>query len=427
MGGRFNRGAWSTRVVAVVLLGLLLFGGVWLVGVALAKPKPPLPSVQFTVTPSDPSSSAVSTFDWVGSDPVSGGGIAYYLCSIENGKFVRCPAGAPPYTFTVGSSNNGEHQFAVEAVDHAGNVSDPAKYKWKLQQLASPSVSTRLSAATVAVGTGVHDSASLSRQTGGGKHGDGDRDGDGDDRFAPGHAPAAGGTVSYTVYPSLAACLNQSGGTAEGTVTVSNGNVPDSQTFTPSSPGVWYWQAVYSGDANNNPASSSCSSEKLTVTKASPSVVTVASGPVTVGGSISDTATLVGAFGTPAAGTVTFKVYAASATRQRQRPRTWPRPRRRGPRQRRARRRWVWAAACDRWWHAGRAGRDLRVGVVHAAGRGQLLVGRVVRGRRAAMTRPRAAAAPRVRRRSSTGRRRRSRRRRRRVSRSAGSSPIRRR
>ena len=170
-------------------------------------------------------------------DPVSGGGIAYYLCSIENGKFVPCPAGTPPYTFTVSTGNNGEHQFAVEAVDHAGNVSDPAKYKWKLQQPASPSVSTRLSAATVAVGTGVHDSASLSRQTGGGKHGDGDGDGDGDDRFAPGHAPAAGGTVSYTVYPSLAACLNQSGGTAEGTVTVSNGSVPDSRDVHAVEPG----------------------------------------------------------------------------------------------------------------------------------------------------------------------------------------------
>ncbi len=90
------------------------------------------PTVHFTQTPPNPSSTATSTFDWTGSDPPPGSGIAYYRCSKENGKFVPCPNGTPPYTFAVSTTNNGQHQFAVEAVDFAGNVSSPAKYKWKV-------------------------------------------------------------------------------------------------------------------------------------------------------------------------------------------------------------------------------------------------------------------------------------------------------
>ena len=90
------------------------------------------PTVTFTQVPPDPSSTATSTFNWIGSDPAPGSGIAYYLCSKENGPFVPCPAGTPPYTFVVQTTNNGQHQFAVEAVDNAGNVSAPAKYKWKV-------------------------------------------------------------------------------------------------------------------------------------------------------------------------------------------------------------------------------------------------------------------------------------------------------
>src|SRR5579864_9432307 len=44
-----------------------------------------------------------------------------------------------------------------------------------------------------------------------------------------------------------------------------------------------------------------------------PSISSVASGPVTVGGTISDTATLSGATGTPDATTVTFAVYDAAS------------------------------------------------------------------------------------------------------------------
>ena len=58
------------------------------------------------------------------------------------------------------------------------------------------------------------------------------------------------------------------------TVTVpTSGIVPNSNAATFSSAGTFYWQAVYSGDTNNNGASSPCtaaSNEQLTVNKASP-------------------------------------------------------------------------------------------------------------------------------------------------------------
>jgi hypothetical protein len=39
---------------------------------------------------------------------------------------------ASPLSYAVGSTNNGQHQFGVEAVDAAGNVSSVASYTWKV-------------------------------------------------------------------------------------------------------------------------------------------------------------------------------------------------------------------------------------------------------------------------------------------------------
>ena len=118
----------------------------------------------------------------------------------------------------------------------------------------------------------------------------------------------AGGTVTYSYYPTSS--CSSGGQTVGSPVTVTNGNVPGSATVTFNTAGSYYWQAVYSGDSSNNGAASLCTSEKLTVSKKSPGISTSASSSVTVGSPISDVATLTGAFGTPAAGTVTFNVYA---------------------------------------------------------------------------------------------------------------------
>ncbi len=151
---------------------------------------------------------------------------------------------------------------------------------------ASPTVATSLSASTITVGGSVHDTATLSGATSG-----------------------AGGSVTYSYFTNNT-CTT--GAVSLTPVTVTNHVVPPSSTVLFTSTGTYYWQAVYTGDGSNNGAHSACTSEQLAVNKAAPSISTSASGPVTIGGSITDTATLTGAYGTPVKGTVTFNLYAAS-------------------------------------------------------------------------------------------------------------------
>src|SRR5215208_2369519 len=109
-------------------------------------------------------------------------------------------------------------------------------------------ISTTLSATEVEVGATVHDSATLSGAT-----------------------ANAGGTVTYTVYTDSACSL---GARSAGTVTVTNGVVPDSNGLVFDTAGTFYWQAVYSGDALNGPSTSACTSEILLVNPKQPAIST---------------------------------------------------------------------------------------------------------------------------------------------------------
>ena len=83
---------------------------------------------------------------------------------------------------------------------------------------------------------------------------------------------------------------------------------------TPNSAGTWHWLAVYSGDSNNNGANSGCSSEPVTIQKASPSVDTQAN-PTngTAGtGTLADSATL--SAGANPGGTIDFYLFSPSQT-----------------------------------------------------------------------------------------------------------------
>jgi hypothetical protein len=139
-----------------------------------------------------------------------------------------------------------------------------------------PTISTSLSASTVNIGDPVHDSATLSGATSG-----------------------AGGTVTYTAYTDNTCTQNPRGA---GTVTVTNGVVPDSGTLTFDHAGTFYWQAVYSGDADNNSATSPCTSEQLVVNPNTPSIVTaqhlIPNDDATISGTTPN-----------AGGTITFNLY----------------------------------------------------------------------------------------------------------------------
>jgi len=143
----------------------------------------------------------------------------------------------------------------------------------------SPTIATTLSSGSINIGESVHDSASLTGAT-----------------------ADAGGTVTYTVY-SNNACTQ--GAQGAGQVTVTNANVPDSNAIQFNNAGTFYWQAVYSGDNNNNAAASVCQSEVLVVNPNHPGIST-AQNVIP-----NDYATISGATST-AGGTITFNLYSPS-------------------------------------------------------------------------------------------------------------------
>ncbi len=75
----------------------------------------------------------------------------------------------------------------------------------------------------------------------------------------------AGGTVTYRLY-SNSACSSKGKVYQEGTVNVAGGDVPASDAVAAAlKPGTYYWQASFSGNLANQPSTSACGSEKLTV------------------------------------------------------------------------------------------------------------------------------------------------------------------
>ena len=72
--------------------------------------------------------------------------------------------------------------------------------------------------------------------------------------------------------------------------------------------GTYNWVANYSGDANNLGARSECGSESVIVTKATPTIATIASKGGPIGTQIHDTAQVSG--GDNPTGTVTFILFA---------------------------------------------------------------------------------------------------------------------
>jgi hypothetical protein len=152
----------------------------------------------------------------------------------------------------------------------------------------SPTIGTSLSATTITVGGTVSDAAVLT-----------------------GASPTAGGTVTYKVFGN-AVCAGATITTF--TVTVTNGLVPNSKNFLFNNVGTGSvsFTAVYSGDRNNKAATSGCEGP-VTISQATPSLITsLSTFSTTAGGSVTDTATLLGATST-ASGTVTYSLFHGSA------------------------------------------------------------------------------------------------------------------
>jgi uncharacterized repeat protein (TIGR01451 family) len=147
---------------------------------------------------------------------------------------------------------------------------------------AAPSITTSATA-EVTVGADIHDTATLH------------------DAFNP------TGTITFTLY-SDSQCKNVVAG-AGSTKDVSPNGTATSDPFTTTAAGTYYWIASYSGDANNQAVSGVCgdTGEVTQVDKATPSISTSATGEVTVGADIQDTATVHNAFN--ATGTISFALF----------------------------------------------------------------------------------------------------------------------
>lgn len=71
--------------------------------------------------PPDPTQETTNSFTW------SEAGVTFQ-CEIENGAWGPCSS---PFIYTIGTTNNQQHQFGVRAVDTAGNVSAGTFYHFK--------------------------------------------------------------------------------------------------------------------------------------------------------------------------------------------------------------------------------------------------------------------------------------------------------
>jgi len=146
-----------------------------------------------------------------------------------------------------------------------------------------PAISTS-AAETVDAGNAISDSATLSGAT-----------------------SDAGGTITFTAYGPGTDCSTLV--FTSSALPVSGNKSYGPVSFTPATAGTYHWIASYSGDAKNRAVAGSCgdSGENDVVSKVDPSISTNASGDVTIGASISDTATVSG--GLNPSGNVTFKLY----------------------------------------------------------------------------------------------------------------------
>jgi hypothetical protein len=118
----------------------------------------------------------------------------------------------------------------------------------------------------------------------------------------------AGGTITFHLF-SDAACANEVT-TGLSPVTVNGNGMYNSGNFTPTAVGTYYWVASYSGDANNEPATTACGDlfESSVVEKAPSTIVTAQELFPQDAATISATAG-----GTPT-GSVTFALFAPGDT-----------------------------------------------------------------------------------------------------------------
>jgi subtilisin-like proprotein convertase family protein len=225
------------------------------------------------------SPSGTVTFNLYGPDDATCAGTAVFSSTVAvsgggatSGSFTPTTAGT--YRWTASYSGDVDNSPVTAACNAANETSVVTQ--------AAPTMSTNATP-TATVGNPIADVATLA------------------DGFNP------TGTITFNLYgPNDAACAGTAVFTS--TVAVSAGGA-SSDSFTPTSPGIYRWVAAYSGDTNNEAVTSLCNdaNETTEVTKATPGVSTTATTTVTIGSPVSDTALLAAGFNPT--GTITFRLY----------------------------------------------------------------------------------------------------------------------
>jgi len=116
------QGAHTFSVQAVDAAGNTSGSTTWAWSIDSIAPSAPV----LTTKPTDPTFNATNTFAWTPSES----GLTFQ-CSLENGAWVTC---STPYTWVIVTSNYGQHQFAVRAIDAAGNISAGTIYSFKYEK-----------------------------------------------------------------------------------------------------------------------------------------------------------------------------------------------------------------------------------------------------------------------------------------------------
>lgn len=282
MLGTAKLGRWVAPLAAATALA----GGALFVGGATVLAWDKSPQVTTTCAPS------TTTYGWHVSFNESGMpdyNIDWYASNSKtlpkSPTWTEFKSSSWPFNFTTPQSS-GEYLWAQWVDDTGAGVFGPVTANANLCTPVTPSISTQLTSSVISVGTGEaqgSDSATLSN----------------------GYQPT--GSITFYTYTQTG-CAGTA--TSQGSVSVNSGNgTYDSKTVTFTQAQTYYWQAKYSGDANNNSVTSGCNAEPLTVTPDGPSITThLPATGILVGKSVKDTATLTGATST-ASGKVTFTIY----------------------------------------------------------------------------------------------------------------------
>ena len=247
-----------------------------------------------------------------------GGTMTFHLCGptpLSDASYTLCTTGGT----LVGAVKNVSGPSPTTVVSDAATITSAGRYCWRADYSGDatagvpassdssvtecfkvtplqPAITTNATgAAGVVIGTAISDSATLSGAT-----------------------SNAGGSITFRVYgPNDATCTGTPAFTSAA-VPVSGNGTYSSGTFTPTAAGTYRWIASYTGDLPNTLAvagACNAANEASLINPRQPAIVTDATGAagVPLGTAISDSATLSNTApkpdGSPAGGTITFRVY----------------------------------------------------------------------------------------------------------------------